>query len=430
MNKIFLWEGFGPPVFAPAQERKQMTDTELKKIAKVIYAEGGIFSGKNDLALLAIAQCIHDLLSSYKDLDSCLKSAFTAPSDRYDTACLDAAKAVFEEGKRRFPDAKILQFRSFNKYSDGAGTPDKGKLADLYKNYDYLGSDSISTRWGHFYFGKKEEKKMFRMLVMAGHGRNQDGSWDPGAVGCGYQEADLARELRDLIKTAADRAGVGCDIAPDRNHYSYFKAGGQYDVSSYDYVLEVHFNASATPDQAGDGQLKGSMVYIDQSETGHTVEDVILSNLYSLGSRQAWDGVVVSQRQWPSGLLVQSRIRAQGVSHAVLETCFISDRDDVDWYLVNKSKIAAAIVAGIQQGFGLNYTTVIKPYMVKVDPASIPDHALNIREWPSTDAPIAGQIREKMSLTITEEATGKGAKRWGKLKSGAGWISLDYTKRH
>ena len=429
MNKIFLWEGFGPPVFAPAQERKQMTDTELKKIAKVIYAEGGIFSGKNDLALLAIAQCIHDLLSSYKDLDSCLKSAFTAPSDRYDTACLDAAKAVFEEGKRRFPDAKILQFRSFNKYSDGAGTPDKGKLADLYKNYDYLGSDSISTRWGHFYFGKKEEKKMFRMLVMAGHGRNQDGSWDPGAVGCGYQEADLARELRDLIKTAADRAGVGCDIAPDRNHYSYFKAGGQYDVSSYDYVLEVHFNASATPDQAGDGQLKGSMVYIDQSETGHTVEDVILSNLYSLGSRQAWDGVVVSQRQWPSGLLVQSRIRAQGVSHAVLETCFISDRDDVDWYLVNKSKIAAAIVAGIQQGFGLNYTTVIKPYMVKVDPASIPDHALNIREWPSTDAPIAGQIREKMSLTITEEATGKGAKRWGKLKSGAGWISLDYTVR-
>lgn len=427
MNKIFLWEGFGPPVFAPAQERKQMTDTELKKIAKVIYAEGGIFSGKNDLALLAIAQCIHDLLSSYKDLDSCLKSAFTAPSDRYDTACLDAAKAVFEEGKRRFPDAKILQFRSFNKYSDGAGTPDKGKLADLYKNYDYLGSDSISTRWGHFYFGKKEEKKMFRMLVMAGHGRNQDGSWDPGAVGCGYQEADLARELRDLIKTAADRAGVGCDIAPDRNHYSYFKAGGQYDVSSYDYVLEVHFNASATPDQAGDGQLKGSMVYIDQSETGHIVEDVILSNLYSLGSRQAWDGVVVSQRQWPSGLLVQSRIRAQGVSHAVLETCFISDRDDVDWYLVNKSKIAAAIVAGIQQGFGLNYTTVIKPYMVKVDPASIPDHALNIREWPSTDAPIAGQIREKMSLTITEEATGKGAKRWGKLKSGAGWISLDYV---
>ena len=169
------------------------------------------------------------------------------------------------------------------------------------------------------------------------------------------------------------------------------------------------------------------MVYIDQSETGHSVEDAILFNLYSLGSCQAWDGVVVAQRQWPSGLMVQSRVRAQGVSHAVLEACFISDWDDVSWYLANKTKIASAIVAGIQQGFGLNYTPSTKPYMVKVTPETIPGKALNIRQWPSTNAPITGQIRETMSLTIIEEASGKGAKRWGKLKSGAGWISLDYA---
>ena len=59
-----------------------MTTAELVKIAKVVYAEGGIFSGKNYNALLAIAQCIHDLLPSYKDLDTCLESAFTAPSDQ------------------------------------------------------------------------------------------------------------------------------------------------------------------------------------------------------------------------------------------------------------------------------------------------------------------------------------------------------------
>jgi hypothetical protein len=27
-----------------------------------------------------------------------------------------------------------------------------------------------------------------------------------------------------------------------------------------------------------------------------------------------------------------------------------------------------------------------------------------------------------------EEADGPGAKKWGRLKSGAGWISLDYTR--
>lgn len=106
-----------------------MTTAELIKIAKVIYAEGGIFSGKNYNALLAIAQCIHDLLSSYKDLETCLASAFTAPSDKYDPQCLQAAQAVFEQGERRFTDAEILQFRSFTKYSDGNGQPDKEKLA-------------------------------------------------------------------------------------------------------------------------------------------------------------------------------------------------------------------------------------------------------------------------------------------------------------
>ena len=404
-----------------------MTQAELIKIAKVIYAEGSVFSGKDQDALLAIGQCIHDLLPNYKDLDSCLKSAFTAPSDQYDQQCFQAAKDVFEEGKRRFPDAKILQFRSFTKYSDGYGEPDQEKLKDLYKNYDYLGKDSISQEWGHFYFGKVVNMG-FRMLVMAGHGKNMDGSWDPGAVGCGYQEATLTRELRDLIKAAADRAGVACDVAPDRNHYSYFKHG-QYDMTMYDYVLEVHFNASTTVDQTGDGVMKGSMVYISQSEKGHSVEDAVLRNLYALGSKQAWDGVVIAQCQWANGLMVQETCRRQGVSHAVLETCFISDKDDMNWYQKNKSKIATGIVAGIQEGFHLNYATTFSPYMVKVDVSTIPDHVLNIREQPTTASLVTGKITETMSVTIVDEAIGAGASKWGKLKSGAGWISLDYVIR-
>ena len=174
--------------------------------------------------------------------------------------------------------------------------------------------------------------------------------------------------------------------------------------------------------------MKGSMVYIDKSETGHSVEDAILANLYALGSHQAWDGVVVTQRQefYKNGLMVQSKVRAQGVSHAVLETCFITDRDDVDWYLVNKSKIADAIIQGIIKGFKLNVPqqATFTPYMVKIiDPAQ------NIRKEPTTDSAIVGSIRDYGTYTIVAEAFGKGASKWGKLKSGAGWISLDYTRR-
>ena len=48
--------------------------------------------------------------------------------------------------------------------------------------------------------------------------------------------------------------------------------------------------------------------------------------------------------------------------------------------------------------------------------------ALNIRSGPGTNYKIVGTIRDRGTYTITEVSNG-----WGKLKSGAGWISLSYT---
>lgn len=63
------------------------------------------------------------------------------------------------------------------------------------------------------------------------------------------------------------------------------------------------------------------------------------------------------------------------------------------------------------------------PYLVKV---SITD--LNIRKGPGTNYGIAAVIARGV-YTIVAEADGKGASKWGKLKSGAGWISLDYVNK-
>lgn len=54
---------------------------------------------------------------------------------------------------------------------------------------------------------------------------------------------------------------------------------------------------------------------------------------------------------------------------------------------------------------------------------------LNIREAPTTDSKILGTVKKGEAYTIVEEATGTGASKWGRLKSGAGWIALDYTKK-
>lgn len=63
-------------------------------------------------------------------------------------------------------------------------------------------------------------------------------------------------------------------------------------------------------------------------------------------------------------------------------------------------------------------------YLVKVN-----TDCLNIREKAGTDNDVVGQITDRGVYTIVAESDGQGAKKWGKLKSGAGWIALDYTIR-
>nr|DAU56325.1 MAG TPA: hypothetical protein [Caudoviricetes sp.] len=68
-------------------------------------------------------------------------------------------------------------------------------------------------------------------------------------------------------------------------------------------------------------------------------------------------------------------------------------------------------------------TTV--PYLVEIKATD-----LNIRKGPGTNYATTGKYTGKGVFTIVEEKSGQGSvKGWGKLKSGAGWISLDYTTK-
>ena len=62
-------------------------------------------------------------------------------------------------------------------------------------------------------------------------------------------------------------------------------------------------------------------------------------------------------------------------------------------------------------------------YAVRV---TVPD--LRIRTGPGTSYNPAGTIKPGV-YTIVSEADGQGASKWGKLKSGSGWIALDYARK-
>ena len=60
-----------------------------------------------------------------------------------------------------------------------------------------------------------------------------------------------------------------------------------------------------------------------------------------------------------------------------------------------------------------------QPYLVKITA-----DVLNVRSGPSTSYKVNTTVKKGYIFTIVEEKNG-----WGRLKSGAGWISLQYTKK-
>lgn len=183
-----------------------------------------------------------------------------------------------------------------------------------------------------------------KILLIAGHGNG-----DPGACACGLKEADLTREvaaaLLPKLKTYAD-----VDLFDtSKNMYSYLKNGGVCNFANYDYVFEIHFNAAAA-DTAGNGKTTGAEILIHTTESGASVEETILSNIAALGFKNRG----VKRRSDLRNMNVCKK--NYGVSYALIEVCFIDDRDDVNLYQQKKTEVIDAIVNGIASGFGLAKT--------------------------------------------------------------------------
>lgn len=271
---------------------------------------------------------------------------------------------------------------------------------------------------------------MGKVLLISGHGKNYNGTYDPGACSIFGQEADYTRELVSLVYQSLGQA-AGVEVYDQgKNCYSYSKAGQAPDYGAYDLVLEIHFNAKAKKDEAGDGRFTGIGAYVHPDNAGgRAIAEKIVDAVVGLGFGK-W------QIASSTGLLNLNKAQGAGTKYLLLETAFIDDGDDMRWYNTNKTVVAQAIAQVISKEIGSSGTVKLpepepsKPVSVPQDSPSgtakvyvsgmykVNDKDLNIRSGPGTGNKIVGSITDQGTYTITEMSGS-----WGRLKSGAGWIN-------
>lgn len=184
------------------------------------------------------------------------------------------------------------------------------------------------------------------VLIIAGHGGTP---YDPGATGCGQQEAVQTRVMAKLIYDEMRKVDGLRPVLYDTGNdaYKVLKSGGSLPLSGIGYVIECHLNA-CVKDTAGDGKTTGVEVLVHPTEKGVTVEQAICRRIAALGLKNR--GVKPD-----GGLLVMNTVKRYGISHALIEFCFIDDRDDMNIFMAKREQIAKAVVAGVCEGFGIDY---------------------------------------------------------------------------
>lgn len=180
-----------------------------------------------------------------------------------------------------------------------------------------------------------------KILLIAGHGAG-----DPGAVskigGTLYKESELTRIAAAGVLKALTAAGISAaQYDEGRNAYYDYQSGNlkkNANFGSYDYVLEIHFNAGAN-NPAGNGKTTGVEIYYPSAGEKSGYEEKLLDAISRIG---------FTRRKAAAGkfAVINTAARA-GVKANLLEICFIDDADDIRLWNRETQKICEAISSAI-----------------------------------------------------------------------------------
>lgn len=309
------------------------------------------------------------------------------------------------------------------------------------------------------------DKKKLLVVIDPGHTGN---TYNAGAVK-GYYESKAVYDLSLYEKAALEKRGIDVILTRERNQDPGLYERGQMAVKKGHGYANVVFESNHS--NAFNGKAYGvtiirsahlpsseklanrmidAIVKVMKPSTGITYNRGVTTKTQSNGAD--WYGVIrgavsgeVSQKQAQKGPVHYDYIVEHGFHDNQKECQFLSKQE-------NLKAIAEAKAAAIADYFGIGDkgqsenqdsqggqheqgTDTDSPVQNKKTPylVRIRTDTLNIRKLPTVHSAAVG-FTGKGTFTITEEATGvvnaSGDKsRWGRLRSGKGWICLDYAEK-
>lgn len=273
-----------------------------------------------------------------------------------------------------------------------------------------------------------------KIMLDAGHTGKY---WNKGAV-AGYYESAIMWKLHNYLAEELENRGFAVgktrkSIDTDMDVVARGKM-----AKGNDLFLSLHSNSCDDPnvrrvvciyqteDSAGTWDTTSKAISDKLAATVADVMSVTWKNYSKLSANDRNGDGKKNDNYY--GVLHGARLRK--VPGIIVEHSFHSNPETCNWLMkdANLRKLAQAEADCLADHFGITVQklpTHEKPeeYLVRVKVNN-----LRIRKGPGTNYGKAGTIKPG-TYTIVDESTGKGADLWGKLKSGAGWIALDYTER-
>lgn len=309
------------------------------------------------------------------------------------------------------------------------------------------------------------DKKKLLVVIDPGHTGN---TYNAGAVK-GYYESKAVYDLSLYEKAALEKRGIDVILTRERNQDPGLYERGQMAVKKGRGYANVVFESNHS--NAFNGKAYGvnvirsahlpasekladrmidAIVKVMKLSTGITYNRRVTTKTQSNGAD--WYGVIrgavsgaTTQGQAKNGPVRYDYIVEHGFHDNQKECQFLSKQENLKAIAEAKAAVIADYFGisdkgqsgsqGSQGGQHEQGTDTDSPVQNKKTPylVRIRTDTLNIRKLPTVHSAAVG-FTGKGTFTITEEATGvvnaSGDKsRWGRLRSGKGWICLDYAEK-